>query len=452
MKLPLSPPPFNNLLQEIVSENSDRLVEILSMDLTPDPKGKYYHWDKLRHIPPPNGLSAEEWWFAIKSARRALYRPLPFTDKFGNPFKYAQPDIVQRLLHQITRDASGAIQTSEVVINSHTKDTYLVNSLIEEAITSSQLEGASTTRKVAKEMIRQRRKPKDNSEKMIVNNYHAMQFISDMKHEKLTESMIFELHRILTEGTLENPNAVGKLRESDDVFVGDERDATKLHVPPRASELKARLKNLCEFANNKPNQEFMHPVVKAILLHFVLAYDHPFEDGNGRTARALFYWSMLSQGYWLIEFISVSRVLKSAPAQYTRSYLYTETDDKDVTYFIVHQLEVVIKAISDLFVYLEYKREEIRNVENLLRKSPSLQNMLNHRQVALLNRALKKPLYIFTFESHRGAHNVAYQTARTDLLKLEKLGLLERQQRGKSFIFISPGNLQERLEELTQSR
>ncbi|BCO31962.1 hypothetical protein TspCOW1_20650 [Thiohalobacter sp. COW1] len=260
--------------------------------------------------------------------------------------------------------------------------------------------------------------------------------------------MIYELHEILTTGTLDDPNAVGKLRSSDDVYVGDERDATKLHIPPKASELQARIENLCLFANNKSSQEFIHPVIKAVLLHFVLAYDHPFEDGNGRTARALFYWSMLNQGYWLIEFISISRILKAAPAKYTKSYLYTETDDNDVTYFIVYQLEVIVRAIADLFVYLEKKREEVRTVESLLKKSPALQGLLNHRQMALLNRALKKPLSIFTFESHRGAHNIAYQTARTDLLRLSDLGLLEKKKRGKSFVFVAPENIQDRLQEL----
>ncbi len=51
---------------------------------------------------------------------------------------------------------------------------------------------------------------------------------------------------------------------------------------------------------------FIHPVIRAILLHFMLAYDHPFVDGTGRTARALFYWSMAHQGYWLMDFISIT--------------------------------------------------------------------------------------------------------------------------------------------------
>jgi len=92
---------------------------------------------------------------------------------------------------------------------------------------------------------------------------------------------------------------------------------------------------------------FIPPIIRAILLHFTLAYDHPFVDGNGRVARALFYWSALSGGYRLLEFVSISRVLRQAPAKYARSYLFTETDDSDVTYFIVHRLATVIRAIDE---------------------------------------------------------------------------------------------------------
>ena len=60
---------------------------------------------------------------------------------------------------------------------------------------------------------------------------------------------------------------------------------------------------------------FIHPMIRSIILHFWLAYDHPFVDGNGRTARALFYWSMLRHGYWLFEFISISQIILKGPDQ-----------------------------------------------------------------------------------------------------------------------------------------
>ena len=280
---------------------------------------------------------------------------------------------------------------------------------------------------------------------MIVNNYRAMQYVNEIADEDLTPNLILELQRILTVDTLENPDAVGRFRTTDDIYVGDQRDSTVIHVPPDAVELPARLESFCKFANASDTKMFLHPVIRAIVLHFLLAYDHPFDDGNGRTARALFYWSMLRQGYWTMEFVSISRILNSAPAQYTRSYLYTETDENDVTYFILHQLTVIQKAIGDLFEYLKRKSDEIKDLEVLVRKSAKLQNELNHRQLAVLNRAAKNSDAIFTIASHRGAHSVTYDTARTDLLKLNELGLLEKRKSGRAFIFIAASDLQQQL-------
>lgn len=448
MKIPIRPPKFNDLMQMAASSPED-LVRILSSGIQPDPKENYYHWDRLRHLKlPRHNLSHEEWWLAIKLARRVLYKKIPHSDKNGNPFVFAEPDLVRRLLHEVDIHGGSELKASDQVANPNTRDTYLINSLIEESITSSQLEGAVTTRQVAKEMLRLKRKPRDRSETMIVNNYFAMEFINEISNEDLTPELVCELHKILTEKTLDNSSAVGKLRSSDDSYVGDERDATIIHVPPKAKELADRLEKICEFANAAHPAVFLHPVIRAIILHFLLAYDHPFEDGNGRTARALFYWSMLKQGYWTMGFISISRILKAAPAKYTRAYLYTETDDNDVTYFIVHQLEVINRAINDLFSYLERKSNEIKTVEQIIKKSPELQELLNYRQMALINRALKRPESIFYVESHRGAHNVTYDTARTDLLKLVGLGLLEKRKIGRAFAFNAINNLKQKLEAL----
>ena len=447
MKIPVSPPGFQSLFDHIIKKAPEKLGEIFSSGIKPDPKGKYYHWDKLRHLKLPSTMSNhEEWWLAIKVARKALYKNIPHSDKDGNPFVFGEPDTVRRLLHEIDVHGGGELKTTEQVVNPNTRDTYLINSLIEESITSSQLEGAATTRKVAKEMLRQKRKPRDKSETMILNNYHAMEYIKEISNEALTPDLIFELHRILSNNTMDDPDTVGKLRVSDDIYVGDDRDATIIHIPPKAKELQSRIENICNFANTSHPTDFLHPVIRAIILHFLLAYDHPFEDGNGRTARALFYWSMLKQGYWTMEFISISRILKSAPAKYTRAYLHTETDDNDVTYFIVHQLDVINQAIKDLLVYLENKSKEINTIEQIVRKSPRLNKLLNYRQIALINRALKNPDAIFYVESHRGAHNVTYDTARTDLLKLVQMGLLNKMKIGKAFSFTAAASLKKNLE------
>ncbi len=449
MKIPVTPPN----LEKLVGKNPKYIEKVLinaflqaKNTIGPtNAKGEYLHWDKLRHLETPLKLTHEQWWFATKSARKMLYKALPFNDKFGQSFVLAITDSIWKKLFLIDRNTNIKFKEATSILNSDMRNAYLVSSLIEESITSSQLEGASTSRVVAKDMLRNQRKPQNSSEQMIFNNYQAMQFIHDIKNENLTVEMILELHRILTKNTLEQQSS-GNFRTSNDVHVYGYNDEI-LHTPPKASELKKRLEKLCQFANTGEEQEkfFIHPVIKAIVLHFMLAYDHPFVDGNGRTARALFYWSMANQGYDLVEFISISRVIKQAPSQYARAFLYTETDENDLTYFILHQLDVISDAIKALYLYLDQQSKEINETEKLLFLN---QIKLNYRQVSLVKHALKYPQTRYLIEGHRQFHNVTYDTARNDLLNLAKLGLLMKEQLGKAFTFVVPKDLKKRIKQL----
>ncbi len=172
-----------------------------------------------------------------------------------------------------------------------------------------------------------------------------------------------------------------------------------------------------------------------------MGYDHYFEDGNGRTARAIFYWSMLRQGYWLAEFLTIRTILRQAPIAYAQSFLYTETDENDLTYFLRYNLEVLVRALDELQKYLRRKIEEVQEVQALVRGDGGL----NHRQRTLLGDALRDPHARYSIEGHRQSHGVVYQTARADLLDLASRGLLEQRRDGKAFIFIPPPDLSARL-------
>jgi Fic family protein len=301
MKLPTDPPDLSAILTKVLSksEGLKRFQALTSARLGPAPGGKYRHWDTFRHTSVLQGYSVEEQWAAVKLARKALYQELPLRDQGGRHFQYALPAPALEMMHEIDRNAGGNIQGSDQVTNPATRDTYLFKSIVEEAITSSQLEGASTTRKVAKAMIQEGRAPRNRSERMILNNYQAMLYVRRFIDSPLTPAIVLELQRLLTEGTLDEPDAAGRYRRDDEDIVIEDETGTRLHTPPPASELPARVKAMCDFANGVKPGEFIPPSVRAIVLHFWLAYDHPFVDGNGRTARALFYWSRARQGYWL---------------------------------------------------------------------------------------------------------------------------------------------------------
>ncbi|MDZ7750547.1 MAG: Fic family protein [Gammaproteobacteria bacterium] len=442
MKIPLTPPKFEILMQQV---GAQRFTELFGM--SPTHEGLYLHWDELRHRNPPEGLSHEEWWAGLKMARRGMEKPLPLVDKYDHPMVFVMPDAVLEALHEIDRHAAGEIAMERQVVSGEDRDRYLVSSLMEEAITSSQLEGASTTGEEARNMLRSGRKPRDRSERMIVNNYLVMEEIRQIRNEPFTPARILELHRMATGDTLDDPAAAGRFRRADErIVVTDPTGTAVLHEPPAAASLGARLERLCAFANREYDQEpFVHPVIRAILVHFMLGYDHPFVDGNGRTARALFYWSMVRSGYWLMEYLSISRLLVQAPARYARAYLHTETDDNDATYFVLYHLRIIQKAIDGLHEYLNRKIREQQSAENLLRHAPRLADRFNHRQMALLSHALRHAGHGYTVKSHQRSHRVTTQTARTDLQKLAELGLLDQGKRGRAFVFHAPADLGNRI-------
>ena len=442
MKLPTAPPsPWMEMLRALPDEQRERLVGRIS---PVDAKGRYMHWqDVLDHLP-PDGLDREAWWVSMKLGREGTARQLPLTEKGGQPLQFSNVDEVQRCVHEIDQQIGGRVGTPGDVSAERTR--RFVRSLEEEAITSSQLEGATTTRKEAKRLLATGRAPRDISEQMIVNNYRAMMRAKEMVGAPLTPHAVLELHRIVTEGTLDDPSDAGRLQAPGDERIGvyAEDDGTLVHEPPRADQLPERLDALCAFANGATGKGFLHPVVRAIILHFMLSYDHPFSDGNGRTARALFYWSMLDSRYSLVEYVSISSLLKEAHAKYSRAFLHTETDDGDVTYFVLYQLGILMRAIHALWEYVDRRVAELHRLEMLVRRSDAL----NHRQLALIRDALHDPNVPVTIAEHQRAHDVTNETARSDLLALEALGLYEKRKRGKAFNFLPRQGLEERLRAL----
>lgn len=404
--------------------------------------GQYLHWDDLRHRTPPKGLTSETWWSEIKLVRKLGEQFLPLRDERSRPFRWVMSNSVQRLLHEVDREMSGRIEVPGDVVDRETRDRYLVDSLMEEAITSSQLEGASTTRRVAADMLRSGRPARDRGEQMIANNYRAMTWIRDEVKAPLTKGFLLRLQEILTADAIDAPDGAGRFRRADEsIVIVDNDDGEIVHTPPDSDELDDRVAAMCAFANDDGTAgPFIHPLGRAIALHFWLAYDHPFVDGNGRTARALFYWSMLQHGYWLTEFVAISRVIKKAPAQYARAFQHTETDDNDLTYFLLHQLRAIKQSVVDLFAHLKRKTHELREVESSLRDHD-----FNHRQMALLGHALRHPDAIYTIAGHRTSHAIVYDTARKDLLALVEKGFLEQRKRGKEFVFAPAAGLQKRL-------
>jgi Fic family protein len=313
----------------------------------------------------------------------------------------------------------GGTLSSNIGIAETDNTKFIISSIMEEAISSSQMEGANTTRKKAKEMIQQEKKPKNKSEQMILNNFITMKYIVQHKNENLTEETLLSIHQLITNKTLEEKEDEGKLRENDEVHVVDHTNSEIVYIPPPQSELKDLLKDLYTFFNSD-EEEFIHPIIKGCIIHFMIGWIHPFTDGNGRTARAVFYWYMLKKGYWLTEYLSISRIIKDTKAQYEKAYLYTETDQNDLTYFLTYHIKTMEKAFAALKDYINHKQKEVFQAAKFM-KIPGV----NDRMAQILKIIYDDSERILNSKEMEARFNVSNYTARTDLKALVKLGFLE---------------------------
>ncbi len=443
MTLPQNAPSQAALSAEFIALNADQQVALLANADPLDSQGRYLPWDEVRYRQPPDGVSVRLHWFGMAMARRAAARTLPLLGRGGQPFWYCYVPPLLGLLNRLDQVQREHILANETLMTNAARRRWLQRGLMEESIQSSRLEGANTSRQLAREMLNDGRAPRDKSERMIANNFAAMQTVEEWaaSDEPVDPEHILGLHRIVTAGTMHSERDEGRLQQPGEARVYVVSTSQEVvHRPPPADELPDRVRRICEFADPDAGDEFIHPLVRAILLHFMIGYDHPFVDGNGRTARALFYWSLLRSGWWLAPYLPISHFLLQAPAQYSRAYQFVTADNNDVTHFLLHQLEIMQQAVNQLGEDLQQQAAAMRELLERLGESG-----FTERQLAILHSALDQPNRIFTIAQQQNEHRVSYWAARADLQDLTERGYLQRQRSGKKFVFRPAPDLQDRL-------
>ena len=375
----------------------------------------YEYWDTVKYKKCPKNLSSKKLWAYVKASR--VRNMISVWDKYG--IKFGITNQMQRLCHEFDMNFGGYWGASSI-ISEENKERYLVSSLMEEAIFSSQMEGAATTRRVAKDMLRKKMTPKDKSQQMIANNYQTIQFVVQNQDTPLTVELLQHIHKLMTENTLDDPNDAGQFRRNDDVVVENGITHEIVHRPPSYTDLPSFVEDLCDFFNEEKPRVFIHPIIRGIIIHFMIAYMHPFVDGNGRTARALFYWYMLKQKNWLTEYLSISRVIAKSKKSYEKSFQYTEADNNDIGYFVAYNLRVLDLSFKQLQGYLKRKQEEKKAANTFLQLGD-----INDRQAQIIKMFVDNPKEVITVKDIQIKFFVTATTAKGDIMGLVERGLLD---------------------------
>lgn len=400
---------------------NDELFEALTTPLNEDISilvdrinEEYEYWDTVKYKKCPKNCSSKKLWAYVKASR--MRNTIRVWNKYG--IKFGITNQMQRMCHEFDMNFGGFWGTN-TIIPEDSKERYLVSSLMEEAIFSSQMEGAATTRQVAKDMLRKKMTPKDKSQQMIANNYQTIQFVVQNQDTPLTMELLQHIHRLMTENTLDNQEDAGRFRTNDDVVVENEITHEIVHCPPSYTEIPAFVNDLCKFFNEEKPKVFIHPIIRGIIIHFMIAYMHPFADGNGRTARALFYWYMLKQKYWLTEYLSISRVIAKSKKSYEKSFLYAEADNNDIGYFVSYNLRVLDISFKQLQGYLKRKQEEKMAANTFLQLGD-----INDRQAQIIKMFVDNPKEVITVKDIQSKFFISATTAKVDIMGLVSRGLI----------------------------
>lgn len=444
MKKP-EPTPESEINFEIEGK---QLIEILQdknvMSQLFEIEKDYPYWESFKYkVKTLTDYDAKFLWKIIKMQRRQSFSEIEISKIVGFDFRYNTNNKILEHLHHFDLYLGGVMEGE--IIPSEDKNRYLISSIMEEAIASSQLEGAATTREVAKEMLRTNRKPRNISERMILNNYQTIKRILEIKEKKLSPQFILEIHSIISKDTLEKKDNEGKFRQNDDVRVEDATTGEVFYFPPNYTQIEGLIEDLCEFANRDNDSSFIHPIIRGIILHFLIGYIHPFVDGNGRTARALFYWFLISKGYWLIEYLSISRIMVQSPSQYARAYLFTEYDENDLTYFIDFNLRAMELALKNLQNYIKRKIDEKQRMYKFIKNEN-----FNERQADLIGTLITDSQKVLTIKEVEIKYDIVYQTARTDLMGLEAMGYLKSKSVGKKLVFYVADDFDSKIRKLSK--
>lgn len=420
------------------NEPPDRLVQYFDFLSPVDERGRYLPFDEYRHRI-PKGINVDVAWHLTKKARLPLRKYFLAIDTVISLCSYFSTAVIEKtktIVDQSTTTA--ALEWANRKVGEDQNISYMLEDLFEEeAISSSQLEGAATTTLIAKDMLKRSREPRSMDERMILGNFNMMRLMWDKQSSHLTTGLIKELHAIGVAGIDDEKYMPGFFRLTDNVVVED-RDGNIVHQPPPAEGLEERLQSLCDWMNTDhddiESQNYIHPLIKAICIHFTIGYEHPFNDGNGRVARALFYWFMFKKDYGAFRYISISNLLKEAATQYGKSYLYTETDEMDMTYFIDFQCSVIMRAVSAFKAHCQKSVENIAAFNTWLFNS-GIYAKLSEKQKVVFQVAKSSPNTIFTARYIEEKLNCSYNTAATVLNGLVELNLFDKLKDGKEWIY-----------------
>ncbi len=200
-------------------------------------------------------------------------------------------------LRYILEIEKNRFKVSTVKISSSVASRLRKNSKKKSSYASNKIEGNPLSEKQVDEVIeRDERKHFLKPEQEVRNYFLALNYLEDMakKDEKFSKELILNVQKYVEKGaSKEKIGFRGPMPPGVLFAVYDSQTGNPDYIPPEYSEIPELIDELVEYVNTTDD----HPLIVAAIVHYQLVTIHPFEDGNGRTARLLSGYVMNINGY-----------------------------------------------------------------------------------------------------------------------------------------------------------
>lgn len=331
-----------------------------------------------------------------------FYRKLPLEDTQGNFMVFLEEPL--------------KIQTSTLrTLFQNQSDLYSKKSLETEIIATSAIENIDFSRDSVRSIL-SGQASKNEEERRIEGLKKGMEFIAD-RDNKITEENIYKLYKMAIGKYLDEENQLkeGNLYRHDSVYVVG---TTVEHIGISYQQVSSYMKSLVGYINQKDD---IQDLIKACIIHFYIAYVHPWFDGNGRMARLVHLWFLVQRGYQSVLFIPFSSSIEKTRKQYYDAYQtiednYRYTHKIDVTPFLLYFINNVYNKIEQPL------QEATLSV---------YRSALDHKKITNKEDKLWKFILSYfgteefsTKELEKAYGDAAYATIRSFVLKFTDLGLL----------------------------
>lgn len=364
----------------------------------------------------PVSLPITKFWPLMDQARRDASIELPLKTQSGNSFRF----VVNSTIESQCDAVAAMARRDELLVTLPVE--IAQEATIDEAVWSSVIEGAFTSRAEAAKIIRQDKQPVNKSEQMVMNNYQAMLYVLEHLEEPITVQTLIDIAEIVTRNA--SDEVVDGFRTVPVYVTGREG---VIYTPPGADQVPEMMDDFLNFINSSE----LHPLFKACIAHFYFVYVHPFTDGNGRTARALCYMMLLRTGYDLFRYFSISGIIAEERNAYYKSMRHVEESGDDMTYFIDFYSAMLARSVDRMEKHLFRHILADKTIKIL-----ETENLLNDRQLKGVRWLLEGNSDSVTVDVWKKKYKTATETARQDLLCLCEAGVLERTMDGRRAVFV----------------